>query len=173
MLHLNQIEREKKEGRRQARRRGESVSRFAPANERERKSASGNIGCELRASMIRKSTRKNDGRAERDHDRRDERSRVAMIQSTRKPETPDRELRAILPTSPGCGLSSRALSGTRQSEMKITTSASGRLIKKTARQETCSINQPPSTGPTAAVIGAKTRPCSNGATTILERETNC
>src|SRR5947208_16591305 len=37
----------------------------------------------------------------------------------------------------------------------MTRSAIGRLIKKTARQETCSISQPPITGPIPAVIALK------------------
>ena len=36
--------------------------------------------------------------------------------------------------------------------MTKTIAANGKLMKKTARQEKCSINHPPSTGPIAAVM---------------------
>src|SRR5256714_8879679 len=39
-----------------------------------------------------------------------------------------------------------------RSERNITIAASGTLMKKAERQLTCSINQPPTTGPTAVVI---------------------
>src|SRR6266550_6933394 len=44
------------------------------------------------------------------------------------------------------------LSGIRHSEMAITAAASGRLTKNAHRQEACSTNQPPRTGPIAVVI---------------------
>ena len=47
------------------------------------------------------------------------------------------------------------LSGTRHREIATTAAAIGRLRKKTARQEKCSINQPPRTGPIAVVIAEK------------------
>src|SRR5262245_36367488 len=43
-------------------------------------------------------------------------------------------------------------SGTCQTEMAITTTASGRLMKKTQCHDTCSISHPPRTGPRAVVI---------------------
>ena len=39
--------------------------------------------------------------------------------------------------------------------MSNTIAANGRLMKKTARHDTCSINHPPRTGPIAAVIAVK------------------
>src|SRR5580693_2389536 len=47
------------------------------------------------------------------------------------------------------------LSGTRHNESTITAAATGRLMKNAQRQEACSINHPPRTGPRAAVIAVK------------------
>ena len=52
-------------------------------------------------------------------------------------------------------LFSSRLSGTDRTEIVKTTNASGRLMKKMARHEMCSISQPPRTGPTAAVMAVK------------------
>jgi len=51
--------------------------------------------------------------------------------------------------------SSSRLSGTCRKTNANTTNASGTLMKKTARQDTFSISQPPMIGPTAAVIAVK------------------
>ena len=51
--------------------------------------------------------------------------------------------------------SSSLLSGTCHREIISTISASGTLIKNTARHETCSISQPPKIGPMLAVIAVK------------------
>ncbi len=53
------------------------------------------------------------------------------------------------------GASSSRLSGTCQKRRTSTAAASGMLIKKTQRQEAYCTNQPPNTGPTAAVIAVK------------------
>src|SRR5260370_6583255 len=50
------------------------------------------------------------------------------------------------------------LSGIFQSEMDITATASGTLIKNAQRQEACSTSQPPRTGPTAAVMAVNPDP---------------
>src|SRR5215475_280010 len=47
------------------------------------------------------------------------------------------------------------LSGTRQNVRISTMAETGKLMKKTQRHEACSINQPPRTGPIAAVIDVK------------------
>ncbi len=74
-------------------------------------------------------------------------------------------------------LSLSELSGTRHSEIKIIKSAIGILMKNTARHETCSINQPPITGPIAVVIApkpdhvpiARPRSCSGNELLMIAR----
>ena len=71
-----------------------------------------------------------------------------------------------------------SLSGTRQIVSTTVTSARGRLIKNTHRQDACCTSHPPSTGPIAAVIAVKpdhvpiARPrCSGEKGNANQRET--
>src|ERR1700685_1719459 len=50
---------------------------------------------------------------------------------------------------------SSRLSGTLHSDSRITTTAIGRLIKKTQRHDACATSHPPRTGPMDAVIAVK------------------
>src|SRR6516164_3450754 len=127
------------------------VSRLAPLKVGERKSVSGTIGAELRASTNRKASRA--------------RTPSARAASTRGEPTP-REPASSSPytSAPNPSVTNSVphqssfpdadgsrLSGTRQNSTTSTTTASGTLIKKTQRQEAYCTNTPPSTGPTTVV----------------------
>ena len=80
-------------------------------------------------------------------------AKKAPVQSTRPPT----ELR---------------LSGICHAEIIITAAARGRLIKKAARQETCSTSHPPRTGPTAVVIAVGPRADCFSTTLHIEGRTD-
>ncbi len=64
-----------------------------------------------------------------------------------EPGRRQRDAGPIEPDAPG-----RRDSGTRQIEIASTMTAIGRLMKKIQRHDRCSMSQPPSTGPSAAVM---------------------
>src|SRR6202012_1106761 len=74
-----------------------------------------------------------------------------------KPVTtaPSPAVARIVPNQSICPAPLLRLCGIRQSEIATTATAIGRLRKNAHRQEACSTSQPPSTGPTAAVIAVK------------------
>src|SRR5882724_3734850 len=61
----------------------------------------------------------------------------------------------IAPNQSTCRMLALRLSGIRHTEIASTAAAIGKLMKNTHRQEACSTNQPPRTGPTALVIAVK------------------
>ncbi len=117
-----------------------------------RNNRSGNIGFRARDSFKRKAP--NASTPTVSEIRTDGCSNPTREDSIRPKTTPPSPTVARNAPSQSSGpVSARSrLSGTCQTEITSTTSAIGRLIKNTARQETCSINQPPSTGPIAVVM---------------------
>jgi hypothetical protein len=92
-------------------------------------------------------------------------SKLPKTKGLRQPRVPDSRNPHTKPPSPTVARSAPAqsmcaplvwlLSGIRHSEMTITATAIGTLMKNARRQEPCSTNQPPSTGPIALVIAVK------------------
>src|SRR5215831_19191146 len=128
------------------------VSRLAAPKFRERKSPKDTMGAGERASTIRKAARA-------------QRPKTALSFTARPPREASIRAKVTAPnpsvasTAPGQSrrplASGLRLSGTRHRVMHTTAAAIGRLIRKTQRQEACSIIHPPSTGPSAAVIEVK------------------
>src|SRR5260370_700696 len=131
-----------------------SVSRFAPLKLRDLNSVSGSIGELTLVSTNMKATRQPKPTI-----------KLPKTKGLRQPKLTDSINPTIKPPSPAVATSAPnqsmrpapalRLSGIRQTEMAITAAASGRLIKNTHRQEACSTNQPPRTGPIAVVIAVK------------------
>src|SRR5713226_7087763 len=128
-----------------------SVSRFAPLKLRDLNSVSGSIGELTLVSTNTKATRQPKPTI-----------KLPTTRGLRQPKLTDSMNPTIKPPSPAVAISAPnqsmrpavalRLSGIRQTEIAITATARGRLMKNTHRHEACSTSQPPRTGPMAVVI---------------------
>src|ERR1700730_17922244 len=131
-----------------------NVTTFAPRKERDLKSSSGTIGEDARPSMTRKIARQHKPPP-----------RLPNTSGLPQPNLGYSRNPVTSPPSPAVAISAPnqstrwtlepRLSGTRQSEIATTATASGRFRKNAHRQEPCSISHPPRTGPRPVVIAVK------------------
>ncbi len=128
------------------------VTAFAPLKLPDRKSPSGTIGALEYPSHARNAARK---RRPAKHVPNTPGWPHPLADDSIKPKTtkPNASVARRAPgQSRAVSASSSRLSGTRKEASPTTSTARGTLMKKTHRHDPCSTSQPPSTGPTAAVM---------------------